>query len=85
MYKVKLSRQARKYYESADAGTARRLNEVFVLLKGNAFPPGAERLKGELAGSSKIRVGQLRIIYDVIESVLRIDVIKIGPRGDVYK
>ena len=40
---------------------------------------------GEWAGYSRIRVGNLRVIYwyDEIQNTIYVD--HIGPRGDVYK
>ena len=83
-YKVVLSRQAQRYFASAPVPVAGRLSTVFRLLEREARPRGFKTLKGELQGLMRIRVGDLRVIYEVDEKTGEIRVIKIGPRGDVY-
>ena len=42
-----------------------------------------DKLKGELG--YRLRVGQYRIIYSRYDDKLIIEVIRIRPRGDIYK
>ena len=41
------------------------------------------RLKGERG--YRLRVGDWRVLYEIHDDVLVIEIIKIGPRGDVYR
>lgn len=41
-----------------------------------------EPLRGELAGSFRIRVGRFRIVYRLTKD--RIEVVAIGPRSSIY-
>ena len=54
-------------------------------LKENPDNPtlDVDRLKGE--SGYRLRVGQYRIIYTRHEDQLIIEVVKIRPRGDIYK
>ena len=47
--------------------------------------PKIKNMVGEWTGYSRIRIGNLRVIYwyDEIQNTIYID--HIGPRGDVYK
>jgi mRNA interferase RelE/StbE len=62
----------------------RRLKAAFENLESNPRPLGSKPLKGDLEGYWRIRVGHLRIIYQINQSLEEVKVIKIGPRGDVY-
>jgi mRNA interferase RelE/StbE len=47
------------------------------------FPTGYEELNGS-SGDYRIRVGDMRILYTVKESIITVIVFTIGYRGDVY-
>jgi mRNA interferase RelE/StbE len=62
----------------------RRVGARIDSLADNPRPAGVR----QLAGSEKfyrIRVGDYRIIYEILDKVLRILVLKIGHRRDVYR
>lgn len=50
----------------------------------NPRPHNSQKLKGE-ANTYRIRSGDYRILYDIMDDVLMIDVVRIGHRGDIYK
>ena len=52
-------------------------------LADNPRPNGYIKLKGR--DGFRIRVGTYRIIYDIFEQELVIDIINIGSRGGVYE
>jgi mRNA interferase RelE/StbE len=54
-------------------------------LKENPDNPGldVDKLKG--APAYRLRIGQYRIVYTRLDDQLIIEVIKIRPRGDIYK
>lgn len=86
MYKIELSRKAAKFYQKTDTTTVRRLNLAFTKLSEDPFSHySMKRLTGELTGSFRIRVGDIRIIYslDDTNKIVYIEVIR--SRGDVYK
>ena len=83
-YSVLLSRQAKRYFASAPVPLARRLAQVFEVLESDPRPSGSKPLKGTLEGLVRIRVGNLRVIYEVLEDAGAIRVVKISPRGDAY-
>ena len=85
MYKLKYRRQARNYLArlpfKIKSKIVDRLNEI----KENPDEPtiDIDKLKGR--DGYRLRVGQYRIIYTRDEDQLIIEVVKIRPRGDIYK
>ncbi|MBX7253804.1 MAG: type II toxin-antitoxin system RelE/ParE family toxin [Candidatus Promineofilum sp.] len=53
-------------------------------LAANAFPQGVVRLKGS-QHTYRIRVGDYRVIYTVEDDALRIEIVRVGHRRDVYR
>ncbi|MBN1901541.1 type II toxin-antitoxin system RelE/ParE family toxin [Candidatus Sumerlaeota bacterium] len=85
MYKVVLSRQARRYFEHASRDVAERLASIFQSLESDIHPPHSKALQGRLEGLWRIRMGSIRIVYEPKMELKEIRIIKIGPRGDIYE
>ena len=86
MYRIELARRAARFYQKADTVTAKRLNLAFTKLEKDPFSGySVKKLSGELEGSFRLRVGNIRIIYSVDRenNIVYIEVIRF--RGDVYK
>lgn len=60
------------------------LEFIFGPLAGSPYQLGGE-LSGELAGLRSARRGSYRIVYSVDDELLRIDIIHVDHRGDVYR
>ncbi len=60
-----------------------RLIEALESLQKN--PHQGKALKGELLGKYSYRVGSYRVIYKIIRGELRILVLDIGHRRDIYR
>ena len=82
-YEVKLKTSAIKQLKKLDKKQAERILIKIYLLGDNPYPNGAEQLTGQKA--FRIRVGDYRIIYEVRNKQLLIQVIRVGHRKDVYK
>ena len=86
MYNIELSRKAAKFYQKADTITIKRLNLAFSKLAEAPLQQyNVKRLSGELKGSYRLRLGDMRIIYSVDETEKIVYIEVIGFRGDVYK
>lgn len=85
-YDYALSREAERYFRRLDP---RRQAQVFELLEHLCLNPRdaliSKPLHGEWQGCRSSRIGNLRIIYEVAEQLLLVRVLRLGPRGDVYK
>ena len=64
--------------------TAKRLVAAFRTLEQTSHPIGAKRLRGELEGIWRLRVGGLRVIYEPPNEADEIHIVKIVTRGDAY-
>ena len=83
-YSLRIKKSARKELESiASKADRRRVIGRIESLAINPRPPGALKLSG--LERYRIRQGRYRILYTIEDSLLVIQVIKIGDRKDVYR
>lgn len=80
-YTVTIKKSAAKYIDKLDRPTAQRIRAAIIEL---SHDPTIGELLTNHTEQYKYRVGNYRILYDVYNTELIIDIIKIGPRGDVY-
>lgn len=59
------------------------IKEAILKLTINPRPNGYKKLKGR--SGYRIRIGDYRVIYDIIDSQLIIDIITLGHRKDIYE
>jgi len=79
--KVVVEKKATKYLESLDAVMKHRINKA---LKHLAYdPPSGDIVKLQGKDGYRYRVGDYRIMFDIVET--EIIVHEIGPRGQIYK
>ena len=82
-YTVLLSSQAEKFYKKLQKNVQARVREALISLENK--PHAGKRLHGDLRGNYSLRVGKLRIIYNISERNKAIYVIAIGPRKMIYR
>lgn len=84
-YKIKFTKKALKFLAKQDKNTKERIIEALQEL---SFEPymnkNVKALKGYF-NTFRLRVGDIRVIYELYGNELVISVIDIGYRGDVYK
>ncbi len=85
MYKLAYTKQAVRALRKMPANTVSLIREKLTLLAENPF--GARSKAKKLQGRSayRLRVGDWRVIYEIKNEELQILVIKIAPRGEVYR
>jgi mRNA interferase RelE/StbE len=85
MYQLKYRRQARNYLARLPFKIKSRIVDQLHELQKNPDDQtlDVDKLKGE--SDYRLRVGQYRIIYSRYDDKLIIEVIRIRPRGDIYK
>lgn len=83
MYKLELSKEAKKFIKKQDKKTQARLIQG---LEGiTKFPPEGDISAMQRAkGLYRLRVGTYRIIFEYDEATKTVIVHAIGNRGDVY-
>jgi mRNA interferase RelE/StbE len=82
-YSVVLSKKAQKQLDKYTDDIAEPLINAITELENNPHPNGSLKLKGR--DGYRIRVGNYRIIYEIIDNLLIIDIITIGHRKDIYE
>lgn len=82
-YQIFISRTAQKQLNNLPQNEAERLIVTIKSLAQNPRPSGYRKLKERDA--YRIRKGNYRIIYEIIDSMLIVDIIAIGHRKNIYK
>jgi len=83
-YGLSLGRQARKEIKALDAATIKRLENRFRELSFNPFDTRISKSIRMKSGHRTSRVGDWRIIYQINDSEMLIEVVSILPRGKAY-
>ena len=83
-YDVFIKPSARKELEAVDSKKDRqRIVTAIRALADEPRPTGCRKLSGR--GKYRIRCGDYRVVYAVVDVVLVVTVVKIGHRLDVYR
>lgn len=83
-YTVEVSRRAIKSIAALPRKEEQRVRAAIELLADEPRPPNCVALTGEQS-VYRVRVGDYRIVYKVIDARLMILVIRVGHRRDVYR
>lgn len=82
-YKVEFTSNAAKEFRKLDGTTQKRIAVVIKGLTTNPRPSGVKKLAG-YDTAYRIRVGDHRVIYDVIDETLLVEVFRVRNRRDAY-
>lgn len=82
-YIAVLSKKAQKQLDKLPDQIAEPILETISSLEDNPRPIGHKKLKGR--DGLRVRVGDYRIIYEIFENELVVDIITLGHRKDIYK
>jgi len=82
-YEVKLSKRAYRELDSLDLSLRQRILDKLEELQEDPFPRGAVKLQGT-ESSYRVRVGDYRILYDVLNKEGLVLINKIDHRSTVY-
>jgi len=82
-YSLEIKRSAAKELAQLPPKDRGRIVARIQALADDARPVGAEKLSGQ--ERYRVRQGDYRILYEIEDQVLRIMVVKIGHRRDVYR
>lgn len=83
-YRIETKPSAQKAFERLPKEVQGRIAPKIDSLAENPRPHGSEKLAGG-ADLHRIRVGSYRVIYEIYDNVLLVLVVKIAPRGSVYR
>jgi mRNA interferase RelE/StbE len=83
-YEVKLARRAERSLGTMERREQQRIRAALDLLADNPRPPNCVAMQGE-DSAYRVRVGDYRIVYEVLDAVLLIQVVRVGHRREVYR
>lgn len=84
MYEIELSHKAAKQFHSVSVDLQRRLKTRIDALATDPWPREALKLQGA-KDVYRMRVGDYRIVYQVLEELETIVIARIAHRRDVYR
>ena len=82
MYEVILKNPAKRFLKKLDNSDKIRIIKKLEELSKNPYI--SLRLVGNLSGLWKLRTGKQRILYEIIDNELVVNVIDIDNRGKIY-
>lgn len=82
-YKVTLKPIAEKQFAKLPKDIQKRLFAAFVTLADNPRPHGTIKLQGN-TDYFRVRVGDYRIVYAIDDQELKVLVLTLGHRRDIY-
>ncbi len=83
VYTLNFSKQALKELERVNEPFYSNIKSSIISLTENPRPNGYKKLKSR--NGYRIRVGNYRVIYDIFDNTLIVDIITLGHRKDIYE
>ena len=84
---IKVSTNAEKYFKKLDKKLKERIKNHLKEISTYDNPLGYAQVRpltGELRGFYRLRIGNYRIVFSLIQEYKVIAVVNIVPRGDAY-
>lgn len=82
-YSLRIKESAFKELQRIDKPRRLRIIEAIEALPDN--PLSGKSLKGDLSGLRRIRVGDFRVVYELIEHQVLILIVRVAHRKSVYR
>ncbi len=82
-YTIVLSKKAQKQLDKLPDNIAEPIFDAISLLENEPRPTGCKKLQGR--DGYRIRIGNYRVIYEIYDTELVIDVVALGHRKDIYE
>ena len=82
-YEIKILRGAQKQLELLPKADYKAVKAKIYALANNPRPFGCEKLKTRTG--YRVRQGNFRIIYEIYDKILTVEVVRIGDRKDIYR
>ena len=85
-YRIEIERSAARELARLELAVRRRVGHKIQALATDPRPRGAKKLKGSGPPPLwRVRTGQYRIVYEILDDVLVIVVVTVGHRREVYR
>jgi len=83
-YRIEWKASALRELKRIDRQDVPRIVAAVESLSDNPFPPGVRKLQGA-EYTYRIRVGDYRVLYEVYQGTIRIQIVRVRHRKDVYR
>ncbi len=83
-YSVVISKAVQKQVNQLPASIKLKVQEKIFLLKSDPRPSGIVKLKG-YNYQYRLRVGDYRIRYEILDEALQVQILQCKHRSDVYR
>lgn len=83
-YRVVIPRPVQKQLDSLPVGVRERVIQRIVALQETPRPPGCVKLRG-YANEYRIRIGDYRVRYEVLDQEATVVILHCAHRKDVYR
>lgn len=82
-YRIGYRASAKRQLSRLASAVQGRVVAAVDALAENPRPNGCRKLQGR--PGYRIRVGDYRVIYDIHDRIITVEIIEIGHRGDIYR
>ncbi|MGJ8634068.1 MAG: type II toxin-antitoxin system RelE family toxin [Luteolibacter sp.] len=83
-FRIEWRKSTRKDLRKIDRQVVPRIIDAVEALAENPYPAGSTKLTGS-ENAYRIRVGDYRVLYEIYDEELVVEVVKAGHRRDVYR
>lgn len=84
MYDIVLRNNAKKFLQKLSKDSYLRFSTALHKLQYDPTGGDIKKLRGDLPGAYRLRVGKWRVLFIRNDDARRIDIVTIEKRGDVY-
>ncbi|NLO04429.1 MAG: type II toxin-antitoxin system RelE/ParE family toxin [candidate division WS1 bacterium] len=84
IYELWIEKVAERDIEALDAGARGRVTDAIRRLATDPMGRGTKSLSGNLSSLRSLRVGPLRVCYEIDQAARRVTIVAVGHRGRVY-
>lgn len=82
-YQLTIKPRAIKALEKINDPAYSNIKTAILDLANNPRPHGYKKLKGR--DGYRIRVGDYRVLYNIFDNILSVDVVNLGHRKEIYE
>jgi len=83
-YRIVFKPSAERAFLALPRDAQKRLDKRILALQDNPRPPGVKALARE-SGVYRLRVGDYRVLYEVLDDQVLVFVVAVGHRREVYR
>ena len=83
-YQIEWKNSAYKELQKLPRQIIPKIVTAVLDLSNNPYPQGVKKMVGS-EHSYRIRIGDYRVVYEIIENKLIIEIVRVRHRKDVYK